>query len=316
MDPANFDVVFPARVRGQKLKESIDEAARGLAWWKEHILHSFFERLLTHQGLKEATTLYPPRSEDELRHLHGMIVSSKLPDHEQQAIILYLLLNTRDADLVEDFIHRCHLPDKYVAYMRGLWHHDRLETEAALEYLTQPSLTLLFAGEIFATVQKAPPDEDPTFAQAYYHTVSPGFEFPLALEMLVISTAEASITEAFFLSRRQVESRRKEFLEVVIRSAIQPRFGLKRVDRVMELVNLPFTAREEKWFVDFLRTANNHWPLGSHLTLPVREMAAARYVEAGKDWKSLKGKKMKGIDWEALRLGLSLEPEKASESKS
>ncbi len=354
MDPTNFDVVFPARVRGQKLKETADEVAGALAYWKQREKDSFFERLLAHQGLKPgnershamvtrarnrhdlaATKLYPPCSDDELRRLHQLIVSSKLPDHEQQALLLYLLLNTRDADLVDDFIHRCHLPDKYVAYMRGLWHHDRMETavcslgtgesackvadctgQAAVECLTQPSLTPLFAGEIFTTMQRPPPDEDPTLPLAYYHTVSPGFEFPLALEMLVISTAEASITEAFYLARRQVESRRKEFLEAIIRAAIQPRFGAQRAERVMELVNLPFTSQEEEWFDDYLREVKKDWPVGSHLTLPVREMATARYVEAERDWKNQKGKKLKGIDWESLRLGLLSEPEAASKPNS
>ena len=80
----------------------------------------------------EASKLYPPSSNEELRRLHKSIVSSLCPDHHKQSLLYYLLLNCHDyPQAAEGFAEEFHLPEKYATYMTGLWHMDEMQFQVS-----------------------------------------------------------------------------------------------------------------------------------------------------------------------------------------
>lgn len=77
-----------------------------------------------------ASKLYPPRSNQDLRTLHGRIVSSASPDHHKQSLLYYILKDIPNSSQVaEAFAKDCFLPSKYQTFIDGLWFLDRLRFE-------------------------------------------------------------------------------------------------------------------------------------------------------------------------------------------
>lgn len=82
----------------------------------------------------QATKLYPPRSAQDLRNLHGRIMSSESPDHHKLSILYYLLKdipNSRRQAAME-FARAFYLPEKYRIFVDGLWYLDKLKFEVTL----------------------------------------------------------------------------------------------------------------------------------------------------------------------------------------
>ncbi|KAH2200879.1 hypothetical protein KXW61_008007 [Aspergillus fumigatus] len=263
----------------------------------------FADRLLGLLGVQAVKQLYPPRSNADLRALVNHIVSSALDIHHKQALIYYILKDCRAAsDAASQFARRCHLPEKYRLFIEGLWNLDRLELRRAIEYLTEPSIIPTFPDE-FLYVLTLPqlPKHDDNLAMAYYLTVTP----PLASEKVQKAFFEilcrSSITEAFYFTRKRDESLRRAYLEQLIEFVLKTSPGQMRSQRAMELISLPLDNTEEEWFEEALLRGCAKTLHGAKDTAMMRRFATGKLDALSPELESLGGKKIDGLDWDALR---------------
>ncbi len=72
---------------------------------------------------------YPPKSNSDLRNLHKTIIESTVADHHKISVLYYILIDidfpTEAREYSTALEKRTLLPQKYVIYMKGLWHLDR-----------------------------------------------------------------------------------------------------------------------------------------------------------------------------------------------
>ncbi|KAH2197091.1 hypothetical protein KXV58_005043 [Aspergillus fumigatus] len=263
----------------------------------------FADRLLGLLGVQAVKQLYPPRSNADLRALVNHIVSSALDIHHKQALIYYILKDCRAAsDAASQFARRCHLPEKYRLFIEGLWNLDRLELRRAIEYLTEPSIIPTFPDEIlYVLTLPQLPKHDDNLAMAYYLTVTP----PLASEKVQKAFFEilcrSSITEAFYFTRKRDESLRRAYLEQLIEFVLKTSPGQMRSQRAMELISLPLDNTEEEWFEEALLRGCAKTLHGAKDTAMMRRFATGKLDALSPELESLGGKKIDGLDWDALR---------------
>ncbi|KAH1639568.1 hypothetical protein KXX39_003733 [Aspergillus fumigatus] len=263
----------------------------------------FADRLLGLLGVQAVKQLYPPRSNADLRALVNHIVSSALDIHHKQALIYYILKDCRAAsDAASQFARRCHLPEKYRLFIEGLWNLDRLELRRAIEYLTEPSIIPTFPDEILYVLTLSQlPKHDDNLAMAYYLTVTP----PLASEKVQKAFFEilcrSSITEAFYFTRKRDESLRRAYLEQLIEFVLKTSPGQMRSQRAMELISLPLDNTEEEWFEEALLRGCAKTLHGAKDTAMMRRFATGKLDALSPELESLGGKKIDGLDWDALR---------------
>jgi hypothetical protein len=135
--------------------------------------------------------------------------------------------------------------------------------------------------------------------------VSPALESPATLEALHAAMCRASIAEAFFFARRQPEAKQKAMLEQLIHITLSAPPGADCSERNMELVNLPFNAREEGWFEAYLDTGKGRSLQSARGTLAMRKIGTARYAEVVSQWKGPAGRKINELNWDVLKQGLA-----------
>lgn len=237
-------------------------------------------------------------------------------------MIYYILKDCRAAsDAASQFARRCHLPEKYRLFIEGLWNLDRLElrvcshtvhlphhtdkvtqSQRAIEYLTEPSIIPTFPDEIlYVLTLPQLPKHDDNLAMAYYLTVTP----PLASEKVQKAFFEilcrSSITEAFYFTRKRDESLRRAYLEQLIEFVLKTSPGQMRSQRAMELISLPLDNTEEEWFEEALLRGCAKTLHGAKDTAMMRRFATGKLDALPPELESLGGKKIDGLDWDALR---------------
>jgi hypothetical protein len=78
-----------------------------------------------------ASALYPPNGVNQLRELHGHIVSAPCQEHHKQSLLYYLAKDLsqlgKETNFSEDFQAKCNLPQKYLICMQGFWCLDRMK---------------------------------------------------------------------------------------------------------------------------------------------------------------------------------------------
>jgi hypothetical protein len=155
-----------------------------------------------------------------------------------------------------------------------------------MENLTSPSLTHTYSEEILAALLHAEKDE---LALAYYQTVSP----PLTNHDLLVDyftmLSKGSITEAFYFSRTQPQSTRRELFEILINQSFHALSAKQRADQGVELVDLPFDKEEEEWFEHFLLrdTRGRNFPFAADAVM-MRRIATGQIAQAKEDFHILK----------------------------
>lgn len=227
-----------------------------------------------------ASKLYPAKTNSALRTLHETIVSSTGDHHAKISVLFYILLDfdapTGRRELSEAFAQATNLPQKYIIFMKGLWHMDHLEFSDALQYLTHPSLTPTYSEAIIEVLVRHAENNDYTYALAYYHTVQPVLTSVSALESLFRALALTSVTEAFYFSRNQPEQMRRHLLEVLIGAVHQG----SPADSAVQLVNLPFTPEEEAWFQEFLLHGDGQKLRHSKDTVMMRNIGMGNFASS------------------------------------
>ncbi|SLM41187.1 conserved hypothetical protein [Lasallia pustulata] len=262
----------------------------------------FFDRLLKALGVSQASKLYPPRSNQDLRTLHGRIVSSASPDHHKQSLLYYILKDfPHSSQVAEGFAKDCFLPSKYWFFIDGLWFLDRLRFEKALDHLTEPALVPTFPQEILYTLCRHAPKDNATLPLAYFYTVSPSITSNKALEALFEVMCRASITEAFYFSRAQGDLIHRTLMENLIGFIHSSTAGDIRAARAMELSGLPLTEEEELWLEEYLLEGKGRTLPAAKDTLRARQIVSGRLQDALGDSKEFNGRKQQGTNWMALK---------------
>ncbi|MCJ1381909.1 hypothetical protein MMC17_005021 [Xylographa soralifera] len=285
--------------------------------YQEQILHDiqkhrrllenelFFDRLLTAVGIDqgtysqlksmlilevltcEASKLYPPRSNNDLRILFARITSSTSPDHQKQSLVYYILRDLpQEKTSAEAFAESSYLPEK------------------ALDYLTSPSLIPTFPDEILYTLCRHAPQNDSSLPLSYYYSVSPPLASTKVLSAFFERSCKASLTEAFYFSRRRGPLQHHQLFEQLITFVHANSAGSVRASRALELIHLPLDDEEEQWFEEFLNEGKGTTLYGAKDTLMMRKIAKGQVREAVDLGSKLSGRKIDGLNWDALREGL------------
>ncbi|KAH8661468.1 nuclear pore complex assembly-domain-containing protein [Tricladium varicosporioides] len=185
--------------------------------------------------------------------------------------------------------------------MKGLWHLDRQEFLDAVQYLTNPTLIPTFPDEILEIlVRHASPQNDLTLPLSYYHTVLPSLSTQSSVEHLHSALCRTSVTEAFYFSRSQPEPTRLHMFEMLISLVLHNSPVDTIADRSVELVNLPFTEEEERWFEEYLLNGEGRGLKKARDTVMIRRIGTGRFEESLALRKGVSGRAVNGLDWSSL----------------
>lgn len=149
------------------------------------------------------------------------------------------------------------------------------------------------------------PNHDDSLAIAYYLTVSPPLVSEKVQQSYFETLCRASITEAFYFSRKYDEERRRRHLEQLILYVHKTPAGDLRSQRALELLNLPFDEDEGQWLENYLLHGKAAALAGARDTLLMRRLATGDMRDLPPNIKSLGGPKFDGVNWDDLRCGLN-----------
>ncbi|KAI0127592.1 nuclear pore complex assembly-domain-containing protein [Xylariales sp. AK1849] len=285
IDHSNFDRVFGSLNPFPYNRTFIQEAD---AYRRSFEGVLFIDRVLTALGHSKARTMYPPKSDNNLRQLHEQITASNaIATHHKLSVLYYLLLDIddlsgNDSSKADTFASRSGLPAKYQIFMKGLWYMDRHAFALALEYLAHPSLLPEFADDIIIVlVRHASKDGDYTLPLAYWHTVQPVLKSPTALDLLFDALSRSNVSEALQFSRARPEATREQLFQRLVLSVLDGASSEESADRASELASLPFDAAEEEWFKECLRSGEGKRLKTARDTLLMRRIAMGEVASAG-----------------------------------
>ncbi|KAL8827010.1 MAG: hypothetical protein Q9170_007184 [Blastenia crenularia] len=263
----------------------------------------FIDRLLKTLGIEQATALYPPRSNQNLRTLHHEIVTSPSPDHHKQSVLYYILrdIPDKDANHPSTFATAVFLPPRYRIFMDGIWFLDHGKFARALDYLTEPVLIPTFTEEILYTFCTHPDQRDEKLALAYYYCASPAITSTKVLEAFFEVLASTSVTEALFWARKQGEASHRGLFEQLVGGVLDGVEGEERARRSVELIYLPFSKKEEVWFEAYLTGGEGRELSGADDTLAVRKMVVGRSSAIAGEEKGSVESKSNGMGWSSMR---------------
>lgn len=173
-----------------------------------------------------------------------------------------------------------------------------------MENLTSPSLTPRYTEEILTALLYAEKDE---LALAYYQTVSPSLANHDLLIQYFTMLSKGSITEAFYFSRTQSHSKRRELLELLIDQSFRASSGKQRADQGIELIDLPLDKDEEAWFENFLLrdTQGRNYRYAADVVM-MRRIATGKLAQAKEDFRTLNlsNDRLNDITWSNVMDGL------------
>lgn len=223
---------------------------------------------------------YPPRGDSGLRALHKQICDTKASAHAKLSVFYYLLLDYDEvrgarSDLAEALAEESGLPANYQLLMRGLWHMDRGEFRFALEHLAHPSLPSEFADDIIAVLVRHAKADDYSLPLAYYHTTQPVLQTSEALDLLFGALARTSVAEALHFSRARPEAARQQLFERLVASVLEHPQAAGA--RGKELVSLPLTAAEERWFQEYLAVGEGRKSKNAKAVAQMRQVVTGRH---------------------------------------
>ncbi|KAK3305763.1 nuclear pore complex assembly-domain-containing protein [Chaetomium strumarium] len=240
----------------------------------------FIDRVLKALSIGETRKAYPPRGDSGLRALHQQICESKVSQHAKLSVFYYLLLDFDElrgarSQLAEALAEASGLPQNYQILMRGLWHMDRKEFKFALEHLAHPSLPSEFADDIITVLVRHAKADDYSLPLAYYHTVQPVLQTAEALELLFGALARTSVTEALYLSRSWPDHTRQQLFGKLVSSVLEHPEAVGA--RGKELVSLPLTGAEEKWFQEYMASGEGKKSKNAKAVVQMRQVVTGRH---------------------------------------
>jgi hypothetical protein len=145
----------------------------------------------------------------------------------------------------------------------------------ALEHLAHPSLPSEFADDIITVLVRHAKDDDYSLPLAYYHTTQPVLQTSEALELLFGALARTSVTEALYFSRKYPDHARQLLFEKLVASVLEHPDAVGA--RGKELVSLPLTADEEKWFQEYIAVGAGRKSKNAKPVAQMRQVVTGRH---------------------------------------
>ncbi|CZS97933.1 uncharacterized protein RAG0_06813 [Rhynchosporium agropyri] len=266
----------------------------------------FIDRVVKETGIVRPAKHYPPKSNNAFRTLHKAIVESSGADHTKISILYYLLLTfdfptgKRDYSLALE--QSTFFPQKYQIFMKGLWHMDRKEFEAAVQYLTHPSLIPTFADEILEVLVRKSKD-DLTLALAYYHTAQPTLTSRSAIECFFSAIARTSVTDAFYFTRSQPQHSQQHMFEMLVSVVLNKSPKDLVADRSLELVSLPLSLEENALLEEYLLYGDGRALKKSKDTVLMRKIGTGNFIDA-LSMRGINSRSIGNLDWNNLSDGI------------
>lgn len=156
-----------------------------------------------------------------------------------------------------------------------------------------------FSDEILEVLVRHARKDDLTLPLAYYNTVQPALTSTQALESLFSAIARTSVTEAFYFSRGQPEYAQRHMFEMLISLVLNNSPSSTIADRSVELVNLPLTLEEERWFEEYLLNGDGRQIRKSKDTLMMRRIGTGNFT-GSLSLEGLTTRSIGGLDWAIL----------------
>ncbi|KAH6615665.1 nuclear pore complex assembly-domain-containing protein [Chaetomium sp. MPI-SDFR-AT-0129] len=253
----------------------------------------FIDRVLKALGVSEGKA-YPPRGDAGLRALHQQICDTKVSAHAKLSVFYYLLLDYDEvrgarSNLAQSLAEESGLTPNYQLLMRGLWHMDRKEFKFALEHLAHPALPPEFADDIITvlvrhakTATAAPTsssstdEPDYSLPLAYYHTAQPILQTAEALELLFGALARTSVAEALYFARGYPSpAAHRQLFERLVAAVLEHPDAAGA--RGKDLVSLPLTAAEERWFQEYVATGEGRRSKNARAVAQMRQIVTGRH---------------------------------------
>ncbi|KAK7521497.1 nuclear pore complex assembly-domain-containing protein [Phyllosticta citriasiana] len=299
LDIYEFSAVFPSgtEIYSQNVQNTIRANRRTLGG------SLFFDKLLGQLHVKSGY-LYPPAKDGNLEELHDKIVSAEIADHYKQSLLYYLLKDCTaldDEEAAETFAKKSHLPHKYWIVIQGLWNLDHLQFEAALGYLTHPSLLPAFPEDILRVLIDHGKLANKHLPLAYYNAVRPPLTNPELQKSYITYLAHLSLIQAYFFIETQPVQDHKPLFELLIDNSLQHSRSDGSSDVVDELINLPLTAEQEAWFEEYLLKGKGKTYHAARDTVVARRLALGRYAEAIEAGQQLSGRRFNDINWDGIK---------------
>ncbi|KAL8695253.1 MAG: hypothetical protein Q9218_000291 [Villophora microphyllina] len=293
-----FDDLFafnPAYVYGEQTVNKIVKSRRSM----DNEL--FIDLLLRSLAIQRASTVYPPKSNHDLRDLHRQILKSPSQTHQKQSVLYYLLKdvnlpNKHTSPPAPPYAKSVYLSQKYRIFIDGIWLMDRGKFKEALDYLTEPILIPTFPEKIIYTLctHREPGDND--LALAYYHTVKPAIDSYEVLEALFSTIAAGGVAGSLLWSRRHPKQIRQKLFERLITEVLDAPEGEERATRSMELIYQPFDKDEESWFEEYLTKEKGRSIPRAKDALRVRAIATG-HGDAFDQGNGIRGDNGAGMEW-------------------
>ena len=171
----------------------------------------------------------------------------------------------------------------------------------SLDYLTEPAIVPTFPDDVLYTLCRHAPSHDVTLPISYYQTASPIISSGKVLETYFLVLCHAGITEAFYFSRSRGDPDHRVLFEKLITFVHAGSSGESKAARGLELVSLPLTDKEDRWFRDFLANENGNILNGAADTLTMRDITVVRPNADSNGRKARSSDKIDGLSWATLK---------------
>lgn len=198
------------------------------------------------------------------------------------------------------FLRRTYLPKKYQTLVVGLHELDHCQFTKAIEHLTDPILSAepTFSDEILLALLQHPKCDSST-SLAYYIAVQPSLQDEQTLEAYFELLAKTDLVEAYNFARQRVEHR--QLFEQLIVLVHQEEAGDARAKRAIQLVGLPLSIDEEKWFEECLLRGPASSLKGAKDTAMMRKLITDQPKSVPRSLDQFKGREIDGVDWDEIR---------------
>ncbi|ETN45331.1 uncharacterized protein HMPREF1541_09162 [Cyphellophora europaea CBS 101466] len=296
-DWQQFEVVFQAKPDYSPDQKQADAA---LKHRKEFGGKLFFDRIWSTLNLQKATKAYPPRSNNELKELWKRIVDAKSSDEQKLALLYYIIRDCRNITLEKTFLQKTYLPEKYQLLVTGLWELDHCQFPRALDCLTDPTLIPPTFPDDVLMVLLRHPKATPSQAMAYYVTVQPPLQDETVLIAYFDLLVRTSVSEAYDFARQS--SQHKRLFESLVTSIHEAEPGDARAAGAVQLIGMPFTEDEERWFEECLLQGSASKCNGAKDSILMRRLATGRLQsDSTPQLARYKGNKTNGANWDDIR---------------
>lgn len=181
-----------------------------------------------------------------------------------------------------------------------MWELDHGQFARALEYLTDPTLSLEFADEILLTLLKSPKCES-SLAMAFYLVVSPPLQKTDTLEAYFHLLVQTDIVEAYHFAQRQDKTTHETLFEDMLRLLLEENVSARKADRMTLMLSLPLTDEEDQWFEQYLLRGDGSRISGAKDSVIMRRLALGRSIEGIGALDRYRGTKVNGVNWDDIR---------------